>query len=84
MKIFRVSNKGKTKRLIVAESENRAKEIAMTGQCARKIENLKTEDITAEYVNHHGPRGFDISKMSEGFFFQMVNGPKSTWDTYMI
>lgn len=84
MNLYQVSNKGNTTRLIAAESEERAKEIAMSGQVARKIENLRVKDITAKYVKDHSPRGFKINEITEGFFFQRINGPVSTWETFML
>lgn len=84
MKLFSVTNKNRRSRLIAADNEYRAKEIAVICQCARKIENVTAKDITAKYIKDHGSRGFDISKISEGLFFQRINGQTSIWDSAMF
>lgn len=52
-KIFRIHTKGKDKWLVVAKNATNAKKIAMKFKMAKKLENIRAEDITKEYLSNH-------------------------------
>lgn len=84
MKIFSASNTNNRGSLIVADTEDRAKEIGVSTRLARKAANIKLKDITVDYVTDHGPRGFDLSTLSEGVLLQQIDWDHSTWRTFLL
>ena len=83
MKIFSASNTNNSASLIVADTDNKAKEIGLNVRLARKADNIKLKDITAEYIASHGPSGFDLETLEEGVLVQRISGNKSTWETFI-
>lgn len=84
MRIFIATNTNNSRSLIVADTEDRAKEIGVITKLARKAANIRLKDITTEYIANHGPRGFALSTLSEGVLIQRINGKHSSWETFLL
>lgn len=83
MKIFSMINKNSNQILVVARNEDLAKKIAVHLCHAKNDCNLTAVDITAEYVENHGKRGFKIPN-EEGKLIQVIDGNNSEWRVLQV
>lgn len=83
-RLFKVTNKANKSYLILSTDPHTASNIAVHLKIAKSISNLTVLDISDEYITPERlAAGLNYDALNDGKFFQILDGRKSTWSTYL-
>lgn len=82
-KLYRVSNKANNRILIIAKNDEEVKEIALSLNFIKNIDNIKIEDYSDIYLNQkRKEQGLNFDNFESGQFFQIIKNNQSSWYTW--
>lgn len=83
-RLFKVTNKVNKSYLILSTDTHNASKIAVHLKMAKSISNLTVLDISDDYITPERlAAGLNYDALNDGKFFQIVDGRKLTWSTYL-